>query len=116
MVHDYVSDVKICKQCETNYYCVENNNTYCEHIEQTKIIYYYNLTNDPNSCVNHCGKQYTNCLTCNSAECIRYKNEEYYEWNVDDKKCKLKPEVELKDICSLAKNEANTDLKDIDLF
>lgn len=61
-------------------------------------------------------KKYANCLTCNSAECIRYKNEEYYEWNVADKKCKLKPEVELKDSFSLAKNEANFDLKDIDLF
>jgi hypothetical protein len=115
-VHDFVSNVKICKQCEANYYCVEDNNTYCEHIEQTKIIYYYNLTSNPYSCVKHCGKEFSNCLTCNSDRCLKCKNEEYYEWNEADKKCKLKPEIEFKDSCSLKMNEANTDLKDIDLF
>jgi len=116
LVHDFVNDVKICKQCEPNYYCVESNNTYCENIEQTKIIYYYNLTNNPYSCVKHCGKQYANCLTCDSDKCIKCKNEEYYEWNESDKKCKLKPEVQFINSCSLEMREANTVLKKIDLF
>ena len=116
LVHDFDSDDKICKQCEPNYYCVESNNTYCEYIEQTKIIYYYNLTNNPYSCVKHCGKQYANCLTCDSDKCIKCKNEEYYEWNEFDKKCKLKPEVQFINSCSLEMREANTVLKEIDLF
>ena len=116
LVHDFVSNVKICKQCDTNYYCVENNNTYCEYIEQTKIINYYNLPNNPYSCVKHCGKQYPNCLTCDSDKCIKCKNEEYYDWSNTDKKCKLKPEVEFIDSCSLEMHEVNTELKDIDLF
>ena len=116
LAHDFDSDVKICKQCEPNYYCVESNNTYCEYIEQTKIIYYYNLTNNPYSCVKHCGKQYANCLTCDSDKCIKCKNEEYYQWNESDKKCKLKPEVQFISSCSLEMREANTNLKDIDLF
>ena len=114
--HEFVSNVKTCKQCETNYYCVEDNNTYCEYIDQTKRINYYNLPNNPYSCVKHCGKEYANCLECNSNRCTKCKNEDYYYWNDTDKKCKLKPGIEFKETCSIKMHEVNTELRDINLF
>ena len=115
--HNFDNNDKTCKQCETNYYCVEYNNTYCEYIDQTKIINYYNLTNEPYSCVKHCGKQYSNCLKCNLNECIECKNHENYKWNSTERKCKLRPDVEFIETCSIKMHEISTDLNDItDLF
>jgi len=73
----------ICNQTE-DYYCLEQDKSKCHIIskEDIKNQIYFNLTNS--NCIKLCEKEYANCSSCNSSQCIICKPTHYLN---RDKKC-----------------------------
>ena len=74
--HDPYKNTSECLRCDkyNNYYCIEDNRTYCQHITKNDIISYFEMTSSENSCVKLCNKTWNEtCLECNPSGCTKCK-------------------------------------------
>lgn len=72
---------KYCLECdnENNYYCINNNKSKCEKIEDD-ISYYYSLEPNKNyPCVNRCDIDYSNCRSCDKDHCFNCDPRFYFD-------------------------------------
>ena len=66
--HNLSLDIPSCEVCnETNdYYCIDDNRTYCQYISPLNISSYFKKSDNRNACVKLCKEQFGNfCLECN---------------------------------------------------
>ena len=66
--HNLTLDIPSCEVCnETyNYYCIDDNRTYCQYISPLNISSYFKKSDNRNACVKLCKEQFGNfCLECN---------------------------------------------------
>ena len=71
-VHNKSLNTSSCEICEENenYYCVDDNRTYCEYISPSSIKSYNKTTNNQNSCYKLCNITFGDkCLECEYNSC-----------------------------------------------
>ena len=74
--HDPYKNTSECLICnETNdYYCIEEDRTYCQYISDNDFKSYSKMTSDATSCVKLCNKTWNEtCLECNHSGCTKCK-------------------------------------------
>ena len=72
--HNLTLDIPSCEVCnETyNYYCIDNNRSYCEYISPTSISSYSKMANNRNACFGLCNKLFGElCLECEYNGCTK---------------------------------------------
>jgi len=113
----YNGTYKECNHCNEidNYYCIDENKTYCEKIKDNDIKSYYLFPNINYPCYKSCETLIEHCLFCNQTHCYNCTKE--YIVNNNQTYCLLRPfNIPDNDNCTIRIHDYNKSIYDLDIY